>query len=309
MKKFTTEEFIVKAKLIHGEKYGYSNIKYVNNKTKVIITCKQHGDYLQQPSAHLLGQGCNKCSIDIRANIILKPITDYINQANIKHNFKYDYSLVKYRNLDDDISIICPNHGEFKQRATRHLNGSNCPKCSKLLERKNIDKFIEEASLIHNNLYNYSLSEYVNKDTKIKIICVKHGVFEQTPRNHLKGPNGCPYCSESRGEKLVRDFLIKNDIMFTYQKKFKECKDKSMLPFDFFLPEHNLCIEYNGVQHYKPVSFFGGELGLIGTKKRDFIKSKFCYENNIKLIVIKYNEFVEEKLSLLSRVIPLISHY
>ena len=107
---------------------------------------------------------------------------------------------------------------------------------------------------------------------------------------------GCPFCKESKGEKIIKNFLIDNNISFEQQKKFDDCKYKLKLPFDFYLSELNICIEYDGLQHYKCIKIFGGEKNFNLIKKRDEIKNDYCEKNNINLIRIKYNENINEKL-------------
>src|ERR1035437_7612928 len=124
-----------------------------------------------------------------------------ITKANLVHKNKYDYSLVEYVNTDIKVKIICPIHGNFEQTPHDHLGGHGCSKCgdksSKDRTKSNINKLIKTAKEIHNDKYDYSLVEYVNTDTKIKIICPIHGVFEQTPHHHIKGSG----CSECKGVK------------------------------------------------------------------------------------------------------------
>lgn len=311
MRRLTKEEFIEKAVEVHGEKYDYSKSIYRSNKKKILISCIIHGEFKQQPSAHLLGQGCPKCGKIKSTTSQRLPINDFIIQANNKHKNFYDYSKVKYNNLDEKIAITCPKHGEFLQVACKHLKGSICPKCnqvkSRINQQKSIEKFIQEANIIHNNEFNYSKADYVNCYTKIEIVCSKHGSWWQTPINHINNRQGCPRCNESKGEKIIFDFLTQNNIEFKRQKTFDQCTDKRKLSFDFYLPQHNICIEYNGIHHYKPVEYFGGLTTTKNQKKRDKIKKAFCKKNNIQLIIIKYNDNLMNKLSLLFRgVIPQI---
>lgn len=179
--------------------------------------------------------------------------------------------------------------------------GKGCGKCggTKML---NLNEFILKSNKIHNNKYDYSLVNFKNVKTKVKIVCPIHNiVFEQTPNHHMNGV-GCPVCNESKGEKEIRTFLEKNDIKYERNKKFKKCRYKRVLPFDFYLNEHNICIEFDGLQHYKPVNFWGGEVSLVEQKERDQIKTIFCRENNIKLIRIKYGQNIFDKLSFLKSI-------
>lgn len=201
--------FIEKAINVHKNTYIYSKTVYVNKKTKVIITCKIHGDFLQSPQIHLKGSGCKKCYIEnIKSNSI-----EFINKANKIHHNKYDYSKTIYSKSTEQIIIICPSHGEFKQEANSHLQGKGCNSCFKENKVFNTESFIKKANSIHKNKYNYSLVNYINSTIKIKIICNIHGEFLQTPNTHLDG-SGCSICSKlNAGYSLskFKDKCIKNN--------------------------------------------------------------------------------------------------
>jgi very-short-patch-repair endonuclease len=287
-KRKTTEEFIKEAKIIHGDKYDYSISKYINKRTKIKYICPKHGIIEQIPYNHTKGHGCYKCFNNGKNT---KEI--FIEKSNKIHNNKYDYSLVMYKNAHKKIKIICKEHGIFKQRPNDHLSGYGCIKCSGRY-RKN-DEFIVNSNIIHNNKYDYSLIKYKNNKTKVKIICPIHGVFKQRPDNHLH--NGCPNCKESTNEKIIRLYLKENNIKYLTQKTFVDCKNIFKLPFDFYLPDYNTCIEYDGKQHYEPINYFGGLKTFKKIQHRDKIKDKYCKENNICLLRIKYDEDIISKIS------------
>ena len=280
-----TLKFIEKAKMLHDSKYDYSLVNYIESKYNINIICPVHGEFSQRASGHLSGYGCQKCSSDNQRLSYDK----FIEKAKMVHGSKYDYSLVNYINFDTKIKIICSEHGIFEQTPNNHLKGYHCEKCSFISRRTGNDKFVEKSKMVHGSKYDYSLVNYKTSHIKVNITCLKHGTFSQTPHNHLKG-DGCPMCNESKGEKKIREFLNSNSITFTPQKRFKDCKDKICLPFDFYLPEYNTCIEYNGIQHYKPIEYFGGQNGLLEQKKKDKIKKDYCLLNNICLIIVKYNQ-------------------
>ena len=273
----TTEEFISKSKEKHGDRYDYSSTNYVNARTKVKIICKTHGCFEQIPRYHIKGYNCPKCHGKNKSN------EDIIKQFENIHKNKYDYSMVQYKNNLTPIKIICPEHGIFEQRPKDHLLGKKCQKCSGVY--MDTEYFKEKANKIHGFIYSYEKTIFKKASSKVIINCSKHGEFKQTPNSHLNG-SGCPICKESKGEKNIRLFLTKNKINFIRQHKFIDCKNKKELPFDFYLPEHNTCIEYNGEQHYKAFSFFGGYDKLVKTKKNDSIKFNYCKDNNINLIII-----------------------
>ena len=294
-KKITFDEFKDKSKEVHNNKYDYSKVVYTHTKEKVIITCPIHGDFEQRPHNHLRGEGCRNCGYLIKRNNKKLTTEDFIERAKEKHNDKYDYSKVVYVNNLGKITITCPEHGDFEQRAHNHSRGDGCPKCSnnKVL---NTEDIIERAVKIHGDKYDYSkVVAGKNNTAKITIICEKHGEFKQTVFTHLEG-GGCRKCKESRGESKVRVFLEQNNIEYSPQHRFDDCKDIRPLPFDFYLPKYHLCIEFNGLQHYKPYSIFGGEKTFISQKKRDKIKKEYCEQNGIPLLIIKHNENVKKIL-------------
>lgn len=222
---------------------------------------------------------------------------EFIQKARKVHGDKYNYSLVDYKNAHTKIKIICPIHGEFEQRPNNHLDGRGCLKCAsqnkgKKISKtntKNTDYFINKSKEIHGDKYDYSKVNYINNRTKVEIICPKHGSFWQIPNSHKCG-SGCPYCFNSIGETKIKKWLIDKNINFKQQFKFKECKNKLSLPFDFYLTDKNILIEFDGIQHYKSVNRFGGFKKFKETQKNDEIKNNFCKTNNIKLIRISYKE-------------------
>jgi hypothetical protein len=263
----------------------------MDSKIKVKIICPIHGIFEQRPNDHLSGYGCKYC-----ANNIKYTNNIFIEKANVKHNNFYDYSLVEYKNNKIKVKIVCPIHGVFEQRPNDHLNGRGCPMCKNVQKHTNI-KFIEKVNKIHNNFYDYSLVEYINNRYKIKIICPIHGIFIQKPLLHLNGC-GCPQCyNPSKGEVKIAQLLKQYNISFIKQKTFENCIYRRKLKFDFYLPEYNYCIEYDGEQHFKANEFFGGEKEFKELQKKDKIKNDYCLNNNIKLIRIKYNENIEDILN------------
>ena len=198
----TTEEFIKKAKEIHGDKYNYSKVNYKNSTTKVCIICKEdgHGEFYQTPNCHLSGSGCPKCSGRYRISA-----KEFIKKAKERHGNIYDYSKVDYKSVNDKVSITCLEHGEFFQLAYSHLQGSGCPKCSRSA-KLTTEEFIKKAKEIHGDKYNYSRAVYKNSTTPIEIFCKIHGYFSQTSKIHLRG-HGCPECSGLN--RLTVDKFIK----------------------------------------------------------------------------------------------------
>ena len=282
IKKLTKDEFIKKANIIHNNKYDYSKVIYKNNKTKIIIICPIHGEFLQRPSHHLRNQNCPKC------NIVLSINNNFISKSILIHNNKYNYDKVIYKNNHTKVIIICYIHGEFLQTPKEHLRGSGCPKCFGH-PKSNIEEFINKSNIIHNNKYDYSKFIYINNHTKGIIICPIHGEFLQTPCSHLRG-RSCSKCNFSIGELKIERYLKENNIKFENQKRFKDCRDKLPLPFDFYILELNMCIEFDGRQHFSFDDTWGGEKEFILRQLHDKLKTEYCLNNNIKLFRIKYYE-------------------
>ena len=283
-KKITTESFIEKAKQIHGNKYDYSKVKYVNSTTKVCIICPEHGEFWQEPRSHLSGGGCKLCHHDklIKINTITKE--EFVKRAKEVHGDKYDYSKVEYSSILNKVCIICPEHGEFWQTPDNHLHGHGCKKCvseKMSKERRNsLEEFINKAKKVHGDKYDYSKVEYKNCDTLVKIICPIHGEFEQIPFNHLHG-SSCPYCKNWKLEEEITKFLEENNIFFVRQKKFKWLGRQSL---DVYIPCSNIAIECQGIQHFKPINYFGGIKGFENIIRLDKLKKELCDKNGIQLL-------------------------
>ena len=151
----SSEIFIERAKNTHGDKYDYSLVDYKNNYTKIKIYCKEHGIFEQLPKNHLNGSGCFRCNGTKKSDT-----NEFIANSNIVHKNKYDYSKTIYLGANVDVEILCPIHGLFKQRASRHLIGSICPKCnhtqSSNSQRDSKEQFIEKAKKVHGVQFDYS---------------------------------------------------------------------------------------------------------------------------------------------------------
>jgi len=288
--KLTNQEFVELAKNKYGDIYDYSKTDYDGKHKKIIIICPVHGEFKQTPNNHLYNKvGCSKCGGTAKLDSDI-----FIEKAKNIHGNKYDYSLVEYVNNKINVKIVCSEHGIFEQPPGRHLIGSGCIKCSGRYSYTS-KEFIEKSQLIHDYKYNYSLVDYKKSNIKVKIICPDHGVFKQNPGTHLYGV-GCPICCESKGEKQVAQYLSTEGFIFEREKTFQNCKNERVLSFDFYLIGKNILIEYDGIQHFEPLKHYGGKEYLLYIQKNDEIKNKYCNENNIKLIRIRYDENVEEAL-------------
>lgn len=216
-KKVTKEQFIEKARKIHGDKYDYSKTNYINAKTPITIICPIHGDFEKTPDKHLQGQGCKECS-KLNFTKRVNNTESFIIRAKEIHGNKYDYSKVNYTGTYNPVIIVCPKHGEFKQRPIDHLSGWGCSKCSGK-HKHTTEEWIIRAKEVHGDKYDYSKANYVNAFTKVCIICPEHGEFWQRPSNHVNRGDGCRFCNESHGEREIRKLLDANNI--TYRSQFE----------------------------------------------------------------------------------------
>lgn len=359
--RYTTQEFLNSVRTIHLNKYDYSKVDYVNSQTKVEIICPKHGSFNMKPNSHYNGQGCPRCGrIDAKNNIALDysvfleraelvhhnryvyqkdtyvnytskmnmfcdehgffeqtphshismktgcPKCGVLNTAKknqigwdavhdlflVAHGSKYEYDQKTFTDVSSKMKIKCSRHGWFSQKPHIHYGGSGCIKCAYVEsgEKKQIDfkEFVSRSILKHGYKFNYDKAKYTDIFTPIEIECSKHGAFFQIPVNHYKG-SGCPRCISSRGETLVRVILEQQNIRFEEQKTFADLTHKNKLRCDFYLPDYNTVIEYNGLQHYEPISVFGGIEALIQTQNRDIVKYNYLEANKINLIIIRYD--------------------
>ncbi|QKF94106.1 hypothetical protein QKU48_gp0648 [Fadolivirus algeromassiliense] len=228
-------KFIERAIKIHGNKYDYSHAKYINAHTPVEIICfnGNHGSFFQSPNNHIKGKGCKKCAINNSQKGRSRGNEEFIKLAKEVHGDKYDYSEVEYFNKKTNIKIKCLKCNEvFEQTPEVHLRGSNCPKCvytnrilhiDNKIKDKNIiivndesndisktEIFIQKAQKVHGNRYDYTDTNYINSHKNVKIKCNVHGIFEQTPSNHLK-KYGCSKCGQESSQtkqRFTRDDFI-----------------------------------------------------------------------------------------------------
>jgi hypothetical protein len=354
MKKKNTEIFILEAKSVHGDRYDYSLVEYVNNSTKVKIVCPIHGVFEQTPVKHFLQkQGCPKCGQISTHDKQRKTLDDFISEARLVHGDKYDYSLAEYKRNRKNIKIICPIHGVFEQTPSNHLKGKGCKYCGGTAKMDRND-FILKAKLVHGEKYDYSLVEYENGRIPVKIICPIHGVFEQYTSNHLSKKQGCYDCLGKvhdietfieKSKQIHSDFYDYSLVNYTNNHKSVEiicpihgkfeqapsahtigqkcpkCANNSKskyeeeidnfikslgfettrnnkkilngLEIDIFIPSKNIAIEFNGL-------YWHSEIYL--ENNYHLKKTELCENNNIRLLHIFEDEWVEKSDIVKSRI-------
>lgn len=310
-RRLTTEEFVLRANAIHGAKYTYTNTMYTTAKAKVSVTCAVHGDFSVLPSNHLAGRGCYVCSQE-RKVVLLNNVARHSQEEVIArfksvHGFKYDYSLVRYIRSIDPVQIGCPEHGLFDQAPVHHFDGKGCPKCAKEITRNanrlNEAEVIERFQNLHGKRFDYSRFRYKDFKAKSLIGCrdTGHGIFEMSAQAHLEG-KGCPACSQSKGERFVDEWLRESGYKFEREFSIPSAAGaRGRLRFDFLISEHKVLIEFDGEQHFRPVTFFGSskETALKvheEIKRRDKTKNIWAATNGYKLIRIRYDDDIREKL-------------
>lgn len=228
--------FLERAMHIHHNQYDYSKVEYIVQHKKVIITCLIHGDFQQTPNAHINGkQGCPRCAHQKRVNSRKrKSPEDFISQAIEKHFGRYLYNKTVYTNIQSKVIITCPDHGDFMQGAKEHLKGQGCPTC---------------ANIKRNNF------------------------------------------TDSKGEKIIEQWLTTNKIGFEKQKEFVGCRYKMQLRYDFYVPCHNLVIEFDGQQHFEFVKkFHKTHEQFIKLQARDKIKNEFATTVGMSMLRIRYDQ-------------------
>lgn len=197
MKKLTTEQFIEKAKALHGDRYDYSLCRYEKSGSRVEIICPIHGPFFQVANAHLVGSGCNACGY-LRCSEKKRESTDkFISKAISVHGSKYGYKNAVYRGAHKKLTITCAKHGDFEQDAHSHLKGSGCRSCAieghvrvPVMPK---GYFLRRSCAAHGDTYDYSKSVYLGSKKQVEIVCRVHGSFWQCAADHMRG-RGCPDC-------------------------------------------------------------------------------------------------------------------
>ena len=238
-KKTTLKEFINKSIERFGDKYDFSKVNYINNNTKITITCPEHGDFSATPKVFLKSTvGCPECFKETKMNK-----DNFINFFIKKHGYRFDYSKSLYKKSNENITIICPEHGEFKTTPTNHLQtkSGGCPLCNPNY-KPTTDEWIKIAKNINGNKYDYSKVIYENAHNPVTLICPEHGEFEITPHSHLRGC-GCNICAiEKRADdatSTLDEFIKKaKEIHGDKYDYSKSVYVKSNIPLIITCPKH-----------------------------------------------------------------------
>ena len=260
--------------------------EYVNTHTNLSIQCPEGHEFKMSFNNFKKGQQCPICSRKNQNRCPNKPnnkkhSNDYIRKLVEDRGYKL---LEPYVNKRTKLKLECPNGHYHEIRLDSFQNGSGCKQCM-INKMKNDNEHV--LKMLRDKGYQ-PISEYTGSKNKMRFRCINGHEFESTYSNIMNGYGVCHICEGTVGEQRISNFLISNNISFITQHRFNDCKYQNTLPFDFYLPDYNLCIEFDGELHYKSVECFGGDLGLVECKIRDDVKTKYCIDNNIKLIRIPY---------------------
>ena len=279
-RKHTQESIIIRFREKHGDKYDYSKVLFETIKSKIHITCRDcNNDFFPIADNHLRGSGCPVCSGNATYST-----EEVIQQFKIVHGEKFNYSKVRYVNAKTKVIIGCRKCGkDFLQTPSKHKLGRGCRHCR---NRDTQESIVEKFKGTHGNKYDYSKVRYVDSHTKVIIGCRKCGVdFEMKPVSHTSG-NNCPNCNSFKSEKLFGKVL--RDLGFhpikVRPKWLKNPHTNALLEIDHYLQKHKIGFEVQGIQHYEPIDYWGGEEELAVTKERDRLKRTLCEKRGVRLI-------------------------
>ncbi len=292
-KKKTHQEFLKEMKIKHPN-LEITGI-YYNSSSRISYICKKCGLHWSAKAAKLsLGRGCPKCAGNKR-----KTTEEFIKEVNkINPNIKV---LSEYKSTSNKVLFKCKKCGyEWETFPGGVLRGKGCMICGKKSMgdklRKSHKDFANEISLINNNIE--LTSEYRGQKEKIWCQCKKCRYEWETFPTTLLAGHGCPNCSLSKGEEQISIILNKYNLLYETQKKFSGLigVGGNQLSYDFYIPELNLLIEYQGKQHKRPIEYFGGVKTFERQKIHDKLKRNYAISNNFNFLEIWYYDNLQEKL-------------
>lgn len=296
MKPLNLDEFILRSKTVHNDRYDYSSVVYTGSETKVKIICPEHGPFEQTPKNHLRGRGCSKCGRKKVADKLAFTTEEFISRARKVHGDKYDYSEAVYRGINTKVKIICPEHGPFEQTPNTHLRPKSpcgCPRCahdrSSSSRVLTTEEFVSRARMIHGEKYDYSEAVYDGWESRPRIYCYEHGgYFNQIAKNHLDG-QGCPQCNRP-GVKLQRRVIqYLRSIGVEAQENVRGVLGKSQrdggrqLELDIYLPKHRVGIEVHG-------NYFHSEFKKTNAVARTMHLEKFEKSLDADIFLLQFYE-------------------
>lgn len=279
--KLTTAEWVVAATSTHGTRYDYSQSVFDGYGKPITITCPEHGPFTQKENNHRNGAGCPVCGLAARVSKRRMSFEQFAQRAAVVHDNFYTYLPTELRGNRTVVPMVCPIHGEFAQQVMTHLTGQGCRKCgyarNGAKSQLGLSEFLDRANAVHNGVYTY-VSGLSGMHKDISIRCPRHGIFRQTPHNHLKG-TGCPRCvgSVSKGEAELRDFIASLGLPVVANSR------KIVAPYelDVYVPSRRVAFEYHGLWYHRD--------DAVGTKTYD--KWETCTNAGITLVQIFEDEW------------------
>ena len=267
---------------------------YINMKTPILHKCKLHNiQWKVAPISILRGSGCKQCGTEKTVEILKKTHEQYVKELKIVN--PQIVVVENYINVSTSILHKCLiDNYEWYAKPNSILSGYGCPKCAGNI-KKTHEEYVYELSVINPDIE--VIDAYIGANIKILHRCKNDNYTWYVKPSSILSGNGCPQCRESSGERQVRQWLEKHSIKYIYQQPFNDCRDIRPLPFDFYLPDYNSCVEYDDRQHFEPIDFFGGQKEFEYTVKHDNIKNEYCKNNGISLLRIPYYKNIEEELN------------
>lgn len=224
----TTEEFVVRARRVHGDRYDYGRVRYVDSRTPVTVACLEHGAFTQKPNNHLYGErGCPACGRRNQTAAITRYDTaSFIAQAREVHGDRWIYARAAYSGLTEKLTITCPAHGDFQQTPNNHLYAkAGCPSCAveAIKAKTTMSQANFEAAVrhVHGDLYGLELARYTGAMRKVTLTCPQHGTFSLAPNGLLEG-KGCRACGYEKRQRTREEFISEAREVFQVRYTYDE---------------------------------------------------------------------------------------
>lgn len=279
------DKYVAKALSIHGNEYSYEKVPNEFLATnKIDIFCKTCGRYFSSIARnHTNNQtGCPICGRKRASQKLTKDFDYFASKAKLIHNDKYCYFKDKFIQMNKNTEIKCNTCGNiFTQKPSMHIIGNGCPNCNSFPKRLTTELFVEQLKKEHPNLQ--LISDYNGNKKYLSVKCLIHNHTFQTKPNWLHNGHDCPVCNSSHLEMKTYSILKEKSLLFITEKTFEWLKP---LKLDFYIPSLKLAIECQGLQHFKPINFFGGKSTFILQQDRDIRKYNVCEKNGIKMLYI-----------------------
>ena len=280
----TRDSFIEDSKKRHGNKYSYSNVVYINNSTKVEISCSIHGSFLMKPMNHLTGQGCPSCGREQAKKSISLSWVAVEKRLRSRHGDKFTYFPSTYQSWTKQMKMVCPTHGPFHLKPHTHFYmDTGCSLCGKKKAANSnqipYETVLDSLNQIHNHRYEYDRKTYKGIGEKIKIKCPKHGWFWQRVANHKNG-EGCRKCSDEKSG--LRTFLTFDKFITRAQKKHSGLYDYSRVHWVSQHQEVEIICPKHGAFHQVPRDHYrGAGCPICNYSRGEMAISNFLIERSI----------------------------